>query len=391
MKQKNMKRILLSILVLVAGAAGMKLMINAKKEQTKRPAQHQGALVETVDLFSVEQQIEIKANGTVQARKMVELVPQVGGQVIDIAETFLAGAFFMEDDLLFKIDPTDYELALERARAREVSARFEMAKMEGQARVAQQEWSRMHPDGEQPENPLVLYGPQLESAKSALASAVAEVKQAELNLERTQVRAPFNCIVKSERVERGQLVLAGQSVASLRGTDRAELIIPVTYSDLSWLKVPRRGGSGSKALVKLGFNGHTRVWEGFIERSLGEVDPQGRMIRLVVTVPDPYGLEQQDAPAELFLAEGLFVDVTLIGKSIENAFEIPTAALREGEFVWIFDPAMKLNIRRVELIRNQGESVWVKGDIRSGEKLILTYVPGAVDGMPLREKQGGEQ
>ena len=153
---------------------------------------------------------------------------------------------------------------------------------------------------------------------------------------RTAVHAPFAGIIRSESVDLGQVVRAGSPVAVLAGTDQGEIVVPLPLAELGWLQIPRPGasGEGSAATVQLTAAQTTHEWSGRILRSLGEVDPQGRMARVVVAIDDPYGLQSRDAGGQQ-LAFGTFVQVILHGETLRDVAALPAAALRDGDRVWI--------------------------------------------------------
>jgi hypothetical protein len=131
-------------------------------------------------------------------------------------------------------------------------------------------------------------------------------------------------------------------------------------------------------------------WEGGIHRSLGEVDPKGRMIRLVVRIQDPYGLKHSGNLNQRYdLAEGLFVNVKLKGNSVSNVFAIPAAALRENSSVWTMSSDGRLEIRSVTVVRREKKRVLVSGNLNPGDSLVLTYLSGAAPGMKLRLAEEG--
>jgi RND family efflux transporter MFP subunit len=394
MKSKYVWRAGLSLIILAAGAFGMKFMIASKKAQQKQKPVNPGALVEIQSLSEGNVPVIISTHGTVQPHRVLDIAPQVGGIVKFLPDELRIGGYFRKGDLLFEIDPVDYELRLKKMQSLVVKAEFELARIEGQARIARMEWDRMEHDPDEKPNPLVLYEPQLNNAKAVLESARADVELQELSIRRCQVFAPFNCMVKTERLEEGQLVMAGQAVLNVRGTDVADILIPVTFEDLEWVQVPRLGSTGSSATVLLKSPEHIWRWHGKIDRSLGEVDPKGRMFRLIVQIRDPYGLgkhnqvsEQRGGVSNRFLAEGLFVDVELHGKTIEHVFKIPTSALRESTHIWIKTDKDELAVRDITILRNQGDDLLVRGDIHEGESLVLTYLQGGVNGMKLRTRE----
>ncbi len=376
----------LPILILLAGSVGMVGMVTSKKPPQKVETSHIGTLVETEPLHAGDHQVRIYATGTVRSAVRIDIAPQVSGKIVRLAKGFREGGFFSKGELLFEIEDADYRLAIEQSRAQIAKAEYDLASVESQARVARQEWKRVQLDDKRMPNPLVLYEPQLKNARAALASAQADLQQRKLDLQRTRIVAPFNCRISTKSVDLGQFVSAGQAVATAAGTDAAEIVVPVPLHELQWIDVPRTlGAAGSAAKIHMN-SGRDHYWQGRIDRSLGEADSQSRMIRLVVTVEDPYGLKSEKADA-LDLAEGLFVNVTLLGKSIENAYAVPANALRHQETIWLMTEEQTLNIVPVQVLRRERDYVLVHGSLGGSQPLITTQISGAAQGMPLRLAQ----
>lgn len=384
-KSKVFKYIL-PILILVIGFVAMAGMVLSKAPPEKKVRDQIGTLVETMAMNIEDRRIEINATGTVQAAAQVTIVPQVGGRVVRLSEGFKEGRFFEKGQLLFEIEDADYRLAVDKSRSGYAKAEYDLASVESQSRVARMEWERVKIDDKVNPNPLVLYEPQLKNAQAALAGADADLKQRMLDLDRTKIYAPFNCRVRSKSVDVGQFITAGQTVATVAGTDAAEIVVPVPLHDLQWIEVPRfdnQDGSAARVSLNLGVD---HFWNGTIDRSLGEVDTQSRMIRLVVKVDDPYGLKQKGAN-QWDLAEGLFVDVALTGKTLQHVFAIPTSALRHQETLWLLGDDDTLNIVSVRVLRREKDRVLVQGDLPKGQDLITTQINGAAQGMRLRLAQ----
>jgi RND family efflux transporter MFP subunit len=384
--RRTIVKVSIPVIILAAGFAGMQAMVLLKKPPQKEARPNPGALVKTMSIKHEERPVTVWATGTVQPRMIADIVPQVSGRVTNVAVGFVAGGLFKKGDLLFEIEAIDYELAAEKSRAAVAKAEYELAQIESRARVAHLEWERIRLARKDRPNPLVLYEPQLKDAQAALASARADLKQRLLDIRRTKVYAPFNCRIRSESIDPGQYITTGKSVAVICGTDTAEIIVPVPLHDLHWLCVPRSrkdNGDGSPAIVRIDVNGRSLTWEGRIDRSLGEVDPKGRMVRLVVSVSDPYGLRLSAEKDRLDLAEDLFVDVILKGKPLEDIVTIPAGALRENSSVWVMNSEHCLDIRKVEVIRREKQTVLIRG-LKDGKQLVLTHLSGAAPGMKLR-------
>jgi len=381
-------KILLPLLLLAGGVTGMRALVAARQPPPKQMRVDPGPLVEVLAVELGRRGVTVAATGTVQASRQVTVVPQVSGRVVRASPSLVAGGFVAEGEVLLAVEAADYELSLERARAGLSASRFELVKTESQAAVARGEWERLRLEGSPP-NPLVLYGPQLDNAQAGVAAAEAAVRQAELELGRTEVRAPFNARVRSEEVEVGQYLRAGSPAAALVGTDIAEVVVPLPLDDLGWLRVPGpgQGGSGSPAAVRLRAAGRVQEWQGRVARSLGEVDPKGRMARVVVEVADPYGLRGGRGGLDLEL--GAFVEVALQGVTLSGVVVLPRRALREGDTVWVVDGGDLLRIRSVSVARLERSEALVTAGLAAGDRVVLTAVAGAAEGMAVRPVAAG--
>jgi RND family efflux transporter MFP subunit len=381
-------KVLLPLMILAAGALVMRALVLGRDAPRREARADPGPLVETLAVGREDRRVVVEATGTVQARREVSVTPQVSGRVVRASPNLVVGGFVAEGETLFEIESADYELTVARARAAAVAARYELTRTETQARVAREEWARLALDGEEA-NPLVLYGPQLESARAGVAAAAASVRQAELDLERTAVRAPFAALVRSEQVEVGQYVRVGAPVATLAGTAQGEVVVPVAAEDLRWLRVPGPAGtpSGSPAVLRSAAGGGGGPWKGRVVRSLGEVDPQGRMTRLVVAVSDPYGLADGGASRPLEL--GSFVAVEFEGTVVRDAYAVPRSALRDGGTVWVVDGEDRLRMRPVTVGRLERREALVTEGLSPGERVVLTALSAAADGMRVRPIAAG--
>jgi RND family efflux transporter MFP subunit len=385
-------KIILPLVIIGSGAAVMVLMVVSRPEPTREVPKDPGALVEVITVKKGDHHVTVKGTGTVQPAQEISVIPQVGGRIASASPSLVAGGFFRQGERLFSIEDTDYRLALERAEATRAKAEYELATIESQAEVARVEWERLYEDSGEEPNPLVLYEPQLKNARAALASAGSSVRQAEIDLERTRVRASFNSRVRSEEIDLGQYVRAGNSVAVLAGTDTAEIAVPLSLDELRWLNIPKNGGdgSGSSASVRLSVGGVLYEWNGQVIRSTGEVDPGSRMMHIVVEVKDPYGVKgRKDVRPPL--AAGTFVDVHLAGTTLSDVYTIPRRAFRDDAQVWTVNGDDTLRIKSVTPQRLERDVVIIGEGLEEGDRLVLTTLSGAADGMRLRPVEETDQ
>jgi RND family efflux transporter MFP subunit len=384
--RSKLLKFFLPILILLLGGVGMMALVKSRPEPRKVVETDKGALVRTLDLVRESRPVMVYSTGTVEASQQAEIAPQVSGLVSEMAPGLVAGGFFRKGELLFRIEAVDFELAVERARAAVTRAEYDVAREESNARVARQEWDRLQlADGEEA-NPLVFHDPQLKNAKADLAGARAALRQAELDLERTRVTAPFDCVVFAKTIDLGQYVRAGTSVATVGGTATAEIIVPLPLEEAAWLDIPRRGAkeAGSKAEVRRQLGGREYTWSGKVIRSLGAIDPASRMARVVVAIDDPYNLRGRRPAHQPELAVGMFVEVRLEGAPLADIVAVPRLALRENDTVWLMDEDNRLHMRQVQVLRIERDEALVREGLDEGDRLVLTNLSGAAEGMKLR-------
>lgn len=386
MKTKELLiKAVLPFIIIVVGFVAMKKMQAGRILPQKTIIKDKGALVEVFKVKPQDKQIQITGSGTITAREEIVITPQASGLVTKMHPKFQNGGFFKKGEMLFEIEEVDYKLAMENAKAVLAKAEFELVTIEGKAKVARMEWDRLHhADGEKPGD-LLLYKPQLRNAEAVLAAAKANVKQAALNLARTKIYAPFNCFVRSEQVDVGQFVRSGNGVATISGTDAVEIIVPVRLEDLQWLKIPHGDDNkpGSDVTVSLTVGDHLVSRQGTLVRKLAEVDPKGRMARVVVSVQDPFNL-QNDNNLQFPLSLGLFVNVVFDGRVLEKTIVIPRSILRDNGNVWLMDDNNMLRMQKITLSRQDRMETIITHGLREGDLIVKTNLTGAADGMKLR-------
>jgi RND family efflux transporter MFP subunit len=376
--------------------AGLVSSRDAPKKLIKR---EKGALVRVVKVKRADYALLLKGTGTVQPARSVTIVPEVSGRLRYVSDSMVPGGMFTEGKVLMKIEDVDYRLNVERAMAALAMAEYELLKVEGEARVARSVWkssTNAAEKGAEP-NPLVVHIPQLKRARAGLVSAKAALKQERINLERTVLGAPFNSIVRAESAELGQYVRAGVAVATLVGTDSVEVVVPLKVDDIGWIEIPGAGSEkpGARATVSMNTGGRVHKWHGRVVRSLGEVDPDGRMERVVIRVEDPYGLRSGSVAksgsgvAKPSLTLGSFVNVEIEGGSMRNVIVISRSALRDSNTVWTVLDGNSLKIVNVVPLRVEAKTVVLKSGLTDGAVVVTTELVGAADGMVLRTVENG--
>jgi RND family efflux transporter MFP subunit len=382
----KMKRAILPLLVIVIALGLTFVLLKSRKTPKPHETPYLGPLVEVAELVKTNRQIIVSGTGSAQSRYEVGITPQVKGRVNELSPQMVAGGTFLKGELLFAIEDVDYQLAIALAQSSLAQAELELLRNENLAELALKEWQALNTDSVVEPNPLVVYEPQLKSARAQRNAAQANVEQAELNLQRTRVFAPFDCYVRSEQLEIGQFLNAGSPVATVVGTDQIEIVVPLPLNELIWLQVPRKGTQqkGSLAKVELQSGGQTFQWQGAITRALGEIDPRNRMARVVVTVEESFSPDTGDAKLLKDLLPGMFVEVHLQGEELADVIAVPRGALHDNDTLWIVDDENRLHIRAVDILRRERDEVLIRSGLDASEKIVLTNLSGAAEGMLLR-------
>lgn len=379
--KRRAAHVLLTVLLVAAGALGFKALSETRQDLKRQKPEAVLPGVRVVPAPSAAGPVVIRGEGSVAPLRQVNLVPQVGGEVVHVSPSLVNGGAFDSGELLVRIDPEDYRLAVTLARAKVEDAESKLQTLQAESAAALEEWRFHRRDkgsgGEPP--PLLVKEPQLQAAKAQLAAQRAELRRAELSLERTEIHAPFNGRVSKESVDKGQVVTAGQSLATLYGTDAAEVVVPLQPEDLAWFDIPgftNGEGPGAEAVVRGRIAGEERTWRGRVLRSEGRLDEKTRMLGVVVGVDDPYGTRPP-------LAVGLFVRVEILGKPLAGAVRIPRAALRQGDVAWVVEDG-RLRFRPVTVARTQGDEALVTSGLKEGDLVAVSRLDEATDDMAVR-------
>ncbi len=371
-------KLLISLICLGIVGVGYLVMSGLKAsapEAKKRQPRAMQVLVNIEPLIMANAGVRVEGMGLVVAAREVKLKAQVSGQVVEIAADFLEGQHVAAGTVLAQIEADDYELQLAQAQStlelREAELELEM----GFQRVAGREWQLLGESSDvlAESSSLALREPQLKQAQAMQRSAQSAVDRARLDLSRTEIAVPFNAQVLEKSVEVGSLAGIGGDVAHVVSTDSFYVRVSIPVNRVPVLEIP-----GGEALVSI--SGAESPITGRIISLLGDLDPNGRMARVLVEVRDPLGLEAQNAGrAKLLL--GAYVTVDLVGHPMPNTFLIPRETLRNDDHVWLRRPDATLEIRSVSVLWKNRDTVVIGEGLAAGEQLITSSLSFAADGM----------
>ena len=384
-------RALVPLAILATGVALSAAVLITRPRVEPRATAPMAPLVRVTEVEPHELVLRVRGHGTVVPRSESDLVPQVSGEVIWISPALVAGGFFDAGEALLRIDPTDYELALEAARAAVARAESELQKsrkeLERQQRLAESN-AASEARIDQAENAF-------RGAEAGLREARARRRRAERDLVRTELRTPYAGRVREESVDVGQFASRGAPLAKLYAVDFAEVRVPVPDRELAYLELPLGDRAeedaqqpGPPVSLRADFAGTQHLWAGHLVRTEGEIDPRSRTVTVVARVEDPYARRGNGTRPPR--AVGLFVDVEIEGRRVEDAIVLPRPALREGNQVYVIDAEDRLRIRPVEVLRENGDEVVITAGLSAGERVSISPLRGAVEGMAVRVAEGLE-
>lgn len=382
-RRRPIVRIILSLFILAAGVSGAFYLKNSAPRTQKRAPTKLSPTVQVLTVKLSDYQIVVTAMGTVIPDREILLKSRVSGEVVKIHPEFTEGGFLKKHTKVLQIDPLDYELALARKRSAVTDSEYALKLELGHQAVAKREWELLNEGkpAQDIEKELALRQPHLNKVRADLTAAEAELKAAMLDLERTQIRAPFNAMVRSKSVDLGSQVMPQEALAELVGTDSYRIQVSIPVDRLEWIYTPSQAGDpGSKVRIIYG-QGHER--SGRVIRLMGDLATEGRMARILVEVADPFGLSSttQDRTP---LIIGEYVRVEIQGHKLEGVFEIPRTALRDFSSIWLAGKNQTLEIRQVRPIWRDPKIVLLKDALKPGERLIVSDLAAPVEGMMLR-------
>ncbi len=334
--------------------------------------------VRALDIRLAPMQLRVSSEGNVQPSVETKLVAQVAGEVIELSSSLVAGGNFSKGDILLKLDPRDYEIALSRSQAT-------LSRAQAEQRFATEEITRIRS----------LYGDELASiaelqsaerllavANAASDDAAAAVKRASVDLERTVFTAPFNGRVRAEDVDIGQFLSKGAMIATLYDTDRLQVRLPLAdaqlaYLDPSYAQTGISGEEPANVVLTANYAGDMQSWSAKLLRTEGDISTKSRFLHVIVAVTETLNSNGVRLPV------GLFVNAVIDGRTVDNLVSIPRTALRPDNSVMVIDDSDKLHFRDVSVFKLSDNDVLISEGLASGERISISPLQFVVEGMPV--------
>lgn len=368
--------------------------------------------------------------GRVRPVRVWEAVAEVSGRIVYLHPRLRKGALLGEGELLVRIDPTEYELAVSQVHADILSTRAQLSEMavkeantraslaieEDSLTLREAEVKRKAElvrkgtlsasDYEQEQRNLLSQRQQVQAQKNALNLLPAERELLEaqlsrfqaqldsvrLDLSRTEIHLPFRARISEVNVEEAQYVREGDLLAKADAIDKAEVEAqipiarmrallrsdePLDFDRLDPGRLPEH--LGIDARVWLRDPGGDVLWQGQFRRMSDTLDPDTRTVGVIVEVDEPYSDVRPGLRPPL--VKGLFVEVDLRGPPRPDRLVIPRHALHAGRVYLVEDG--RLVIRPVELETLQPEYAVIASGIEPGAPVVVSDLVPAIEGMRL--------
>ncbi|HMB60287.1 MAG TPA: efflux RND transporter periplasmic adaptor subunit [Xanthomonadales bacterium] len=340
-------------------------------------------LVDTIPAEENSLNLSVVSQGPVRPRTETVLVAEVPGKIVEVSKHFVAGGFFKKGEMLLQIDPSDYEAGLKRAQATLASREAQYADQKARSDQAMKDWKNLGKQGEPSD--LTLRKPQLAEALAGVQSAQADLQKAERDLARTRISLPYDGLVRSKQVDVGQYVGPGTTLGVTFSIATAEIRLPLSSTDVAYLQLPSaidiESSNRPRVLLTAESSGIKGQWEAEIIRTEGIIDEKSRVIYAVAQIIDPYAVLGESKQQELRM--GTFVKAEIQGQRVENVIVLPRSVLRPDNTVLVANEQDLLEIRPVEVLRAEPQTVYISSGLMPGEHVITTSLDVPVPGMAL--------
>ena len=414
------KAIRVFLVLLVAIVIAVTLVIMRPKAERQVPVQ-KGRLVEVFPARAEDFQMVVEAFGTVTPRESLKLVAQVRGQIVDIYQSFKEGNFVKKGTRLIQIDPRTYSLEVKRRQVQIMQSEAELKRLkqevinlgsrvkiaksdvalskseylrlkklvdrkviaQSQLDKAEQAYLASRERRQAIENQLALIGPRREQLMAARDMADVMYQQANLDLERSRIEAPFDGWVLEKAIEVGQHVNVGQQLGSIYKAGELDIEVSIPTREFKWLPAGMGKNSSVAADVIFRNSGDQQVWQGRVARVKARMDERTRTLPVVIEVDETATAEK--SVSGFRLRPGMFVIIKIKGKEVNQAYVLPRYVVYPGDVVYTLKDD-QLKIKEVGILRSYKDSVIVNEGLSEDDQIISTPLSGAVDGMRVRLK-----
>tara|TARA_A100001037_G_scaffold251783_2_gene235464 strand:+ start:2886 stop:4151 length:1266 start_codon:yes stop_codon:yes gene_type:complete len=388
-KPPRRRRLTLQATIIIIGALIASALLLSRPAPERITTPRLAPLVTATVMTPRSTPLVVEGTGTVRPAAEITLSAEVGGRVVVVSPKLVRGGVFSAKDTLFKLDDQSYRNAVSVAQAEVEQRKVDVALATQNQLIAQREYELLKqrlgsdaPPDTSLAAQLARQQPQYEAAEASLYRAEAQLADAELNLERTAVLAPFSGRVRSEAVDIGQFISPGQAVADIYGTEAVEVDVSLSTRQAALIDGlwTDDGAGRTPAVVRSEFGGSWHEWNGFVDRASGALDEATRTVQIVIRVPDPFDASAIRPP----LLVGSYTRSRIAGRAVGAHYAIPRTALRDGPSVWTATTQGTLVSLPVEVIQEIQDTVFILADIGDTTRVIVSDLAVMTEGMKIR-------
>ncbi len=368
-----MRKIILSILGLLIIAASIffaRDLISGRK--SPKPVQNKVVKSVFIDVVkNTDIQVVIPSNGSLKAKRRVELYAEVQGIFRTGNKLFKPGQHYKAGENIIRIDASEYLASVQSAKSNLYNSIVAiMPDLRLDFPDVYPKWQDYLDEFDINKTTPKL--PKMTSQKENyfitgrnILSGYYNVKNLEERLKKYNIYAPFNGILTEALVSEGSLIRSGQKLG--------EYIDPSTYEmevalSKSYANLLRKGEE-----VMLNSLDKTETYSGKVSRINGKVDPTTQTVTAYIEVKDPS------------LKEGLYLEANLNAKSEEDAIEVDRNLLLDNDQVFVVKDSL-LDLMKVKPVFYSDTKVILKG-LPNGTVILKKSVPGAYAGMLVKPLQ----
>lgn len=374
--KSNMPKKILPVIVVLGAIVLLWVVMGLfKPEIEKKSDEKIVPAVETIQITAIDFIIPIKTEGMVLPKTKINISAEVLGKIVYVSDKFTNGGVFKEGDVLIKIDPVDYQLAITRAKANVAAQVANLDLQQAKSDLAKTDWKKYGKKGKP--NALNLNLPQVASAKAALSGAKADLNLATRNLDKTIVKAPFNGVMLSKNVDLGQFVNIGVALAGVASTQVAEIRVSLSDEQLSMSGLDQFDSNSTIQVVIGSQEIPGQQWRGKVSAVEAQRDARTLFNYAVVQVELPF---TQQASALRF---NTFVEVAFKGKTLKDVFRLSRSYVMLNNRVKVLDDQSSLQIKSVEVVYSDEDNLYIANGLNEGDKIITTQLPSTQIGSKL--------
>ena len=269
------------------------------------------------------------------------------------------GADVKTGDLLYKLDKRDFQVALDQASAQvqrdSASLEYQQSNFQRGDSLTKSGWLAKDSFDERSST--------MHQAQASLAASKAAVRGAQLNLDYTEIRAPFAGRLGRNQAATGTLVGAGTTVLNtLVQLDPIYVTFNPSETDLATIAAARRGGTVEAVISEPGrpdapvHKGELTFIDNAVDRATGTVTARATI-----------------ANADFGLLPGQYVRVSLHVKNMPDALLVPQAAIGSsqlGKFVYVVGPESDIQQKMISLGPSKGDQVAVLTGVSASDRIV---------------------